>query len=144
MPRKKAAKRTAKAAATALTLPAASRYLLDDLRGLIESARANTAQTVNAGLVCLYWSVGERIRREVLKEKRAQYGERIVVTLSRQLRAEYGEGFGEKNLRRMIQFAEAFPDGKIVATLTRQLSWSHFAAMDGVRISAKEEGIFMY
>jgi len=26
----------------------------------------------------------------------------------------------------MMQFAEAFPDGEIVATLSRQLSWSHF------------------
>src|ERR1700689_2776685 len=47
-------------------------------------------------------------------------------TLSRQLVAEYGRGYSEKNLRRMIQFAEAFPEEEIVATLWRQLSWSHF------------------
>ena len=46
--------------------------------------------------------------------------------LSRQLTADYGRGFEEKNLRRMIQFAECFPDENIVATLWRQLSWSHF------------------
>jgi hypothetical protein len=33
----------------------------------------------------LYWKVGERIHREVLKEKRAEYGQEIVPTLSRQL-----------------------------------------------------------
>jgi predicted nuclease of restriction endonuclease-like (RecB) superfamily len=37
-----------------------------------------------------------------------------------------GRGFTEKNLHRMMQFAEAFPDEAIVATLWRQLSWSHF------------------
>jgi hypothetical protein len=42
------------------------------------------------------------------------------------LGAEFGRGFEEKNLRRMLQFAEAFPDEAIVATLWRQLSWSHF------------------
>ncbi|HMD98247.1 MAG TPA: DUF1016 N-terminal domain-containing protein [Terriglobia bacterium] len=30
--------------------------------------------------------------------------------LSAQLEQEFGRGFGEKNLRRMIQFAEAYPD----------------------------------
>ncbi len=31
--------------------------------------------------------------------------------------------------RRMIQFAEAFPDMEIVVTLSRQLSWSHFVGI---------------
>jgi DUF1016 N-terminal domain len=40
--------------------------------------------------------------------------------------ADFGRGFEKKNLHRMMQFAEAFPDEAIVATLWRQLSWSHF------------------
>jgi predicted nuclease of restriction endonuclease-like (RecB) superfamily len=63
---------------------------------------------------------------EVLGSERAAYGEQIVARLSRQLVADYGRGYTEKNLRRMIQFAEAFPDEEIAATLWRQLSWSHF------------------
>ena len=39
---------------------------------------------------------------------------------------EFGAGFSEKNLWRMAQFAERFPDEQIVATLSRQLGWSHF------------------
>jgi hypothetical protein len=39
---------------------------------------------------------------------------------------EFGRGFEEKTLRRMVQFAEVFPDPAIVATLGRQLGWSHF------------------
>jgi len=65
----------------------------------------------------------------VLGGERAEYGEQIVVTVSRQLVAEYGRGYTDKNLRRMIQFAEAFPEEEIVATLSRQLSWSHFSAL---------------
>jgi site-specific recombinase XerD len=53
----------------------------------------------------------------------------IVVTVSRQLVADYGRGYSEKNLRRMVQFAEAFPEVEIVVTLSRQLSWSHFSAL---------------
>jgi predicted nuclease of restriction endonuclease-like (RecB) superfamily len=62
----------------------------------------------------------------VLEGKRAGYGAQIVAALGRQLEAIHGRGFGEKNLRRMVQFAKAFPDAEIVATLRRQLSWSHF------------------
>ncbi|HNY32641.1 MAG TPA: DUF1016 N-terminal domain-containing protein [Fibrobacteria bacterium] len=40
-----------------------------------------------------------------------------------------GWGFETKNLRRMIQFSEAFPDGQIVATLSRQLNWSQFVCL---------------
>jgi predicted nuclease of restriction endonuclease-like (RecB) superfamily len=42
------------------------------------------------------------------------------------LSAEYGAGFAEKNLRRMMRFYEVFPDQQIVASLMRQLSWTHF------------------
>jgi predicted nuclease of restriction endonuclease-like (RecB) superfamily len=45
------------------------------------------------------------------------------------LQAEYGRGFSEKSLRRMIQFAEVFPDEQIVASLVRQLSWTHFTVL---------------
>jgi predicted nuclease of restriction endonuclease-like (RecB) superfamily len=100
--------------------------LLKDLRDLIASAREEVAQSVNSSLVMLYWKVGQRIRKEVLEEKRAEYGEEIVATLSRQLTREFGSGFTEKSLRRMIQFAEVFSDERIVATLSRQLGWSHF------------------
>jgi len=103
-----------------------SSALLAELRGLIDTARQHVAQTANAALTMLNWHVGLRVRREVLKNERAEYGEQIVSTLSTQLVAEYGKGFAEKSLRRMMQFSEAFPDEPIVATLSRQLSWSHF------------------
>ena len=67
--------------------------------------------------------------REVLGSERAAYGEQIVVKLSRQLVVDYGRGYSEKNLRRMVQFAEAFPEEEIVVTLSRQLRWSHFSAL---------------
>ncbi len=100
--------------------------LLADLRALIEQARKHVAQAIDSGMVSLYWNVGNRIRREILGQRRARYGAQIVVKLSRQLVSNYGNGFNEKNLHRMLQFAEAFPDEKIVVTLSRQLSWSHF------------------
>ena len=103
--------------------------LLTDIRRMIEEVRSGVAKAVNAGLTMLYWRIGKRIGGEILKGRRAAYGKQIVATLSRQLIEEYGEGYAEKNLRRMIQFANVFPDEAIVATLLRQLSWSHFVIL---------------
>ena len=100
--------------------------LVGDIRRLIETARHNVAVTVNAGLTLLYWQIGNRICQDILKEKRAEYGKEIVATLSQELAKEYGSGFSYSALTRMVRFAEAFPDTQIVATLSRQLSWSHF------------------
>ncbi|UHD16484.1 PDDEXK nuclease domain-containing protein [Thiocapsa bogorovii] len=107
-------------------LTEASERLLGELRGMIADAREQLAQTANAALTMLYWNLGSRLHREILGEKRAEYGKRIVAAVGRQLHAEFGSGFSEKNLWRMMQFAELFPDGKILATLSRQLGWSHF------------------
>jgi hypothetical protein len=103
--------------------------LLVEVRGLILEARQQTARMVNAGLTLLYWHVGDRVRREVLQEKRAEYGSEIVQTLATKLVEEFGRGFGEKSLRHMIRFTEAFPDERIVSALLRHLSWSHFLAI---------------
>ena len=59
--------------------------------------------------------------------------------MAKQLTAEFGPGYTEKGLRRMIQFAERFPDGEIVATLSRQLSWSHFVELISLEDTLKRD-----
>ena len=118
---------------------ASPKDLLKDVRGMILAARGQVAQVVNVGLTMLYWQVGQRIRQDILKEKRAEYGEKIVSALGRQLENEFGRGFAEKNLRRMVQFAELFPDAKIVAALLRQLSWTHFVLLLPVKDQLKRD-----
>jgi predicted nuclease of restriction endonuclease-like (RecB) superfamily len=103
--------------------------LLNDIKGLIESSKAHLASSVNASLTILYWKIGKRINADILENKRAQYGKRIVASLTRQLETLYGKGFDEKNIRRMMQFATVFPNEQIVASLMRQLSWTHFTLL---------------
>ncbi len=105
---------------------AAVNRLLSDLRTMIERSRMQVAQTVNSGMVTLYWNVGRRIRNEVLKGKRAEYGAEILPTVSAKLAPEYGQGFSQRNLARMIRFADVFPDSKIVSDLSDTVGWSHF------------------
>ena len=110
-------------------LPIALPPLLEDLRRMIEETRQSVATTVNAALTQLYWRVGKRINDEILKGERAEYGERILPTLSAKLSTEYGRGWGEKNLRHCLRFAETFPNEQIVSALRRQLSWTHLKTL---------------
>ncbi len=66
--------------------------LLSDLRELTLSARQQVAQTVNSGLTTLCWHIGSRIRKNILKEKRAEYGQEILQSLSAKLAVEFGRG----------------------------------------------------
>ena len=116
-----------------------TKSLLADIRHLIDRTRQGVAHAVNAGLVLLYWSIGKRIYRDVLGQRRAEYGERIVQTLSGQLIPEYGQGFSRANLFNMIRFAEAFPNQKIVQTLSGQLSWSHFVEIIALKDPLQRE-----
>ncbi len=100
--------------------------LLEDLRKMINQAKRSVASVVNTHLTLLNWQMGHRIRSEILKKKRAGYGEEILATLSQELTKEYGQGFTLSSLSRMLKFAEFFPDEQIVATLSQKLSWSHF------------------
>lgn len=81
-----------------------SSALIADVRALVNAARHRVAQAINAELVLLYWGIGNRIRRDILGEERAGYGEQIVSTLSRQLTSDYA-GFSRPNLFHMIRLS---------------------------------------
>lgn len=99
--------------------------LLEQVSSLIEQGRRMAAAHVNAALTLTYWHVGRLVGADVLQHQRADYGKQIVATLSQQLVARYGRSYQARNLRRMIQFAQVFPDEKIVSSLMTQLSWTH-------------------
>lgn len=113
--------------------------LFGDIKSYIEKARLQTAQAVNAGLVILYWQIGKRIRGELFRGKRADYGKRILQTVSAKLVPEYGRGFSPRNLGNMVRFAECFPNVEIVSTLSRQLGWSHFIEILSIDNSLKRD-----
>jgi predicted nuclease of restriction endonuclease-like (RecB) superfamily len=142
--------RTKHATIVQATLPTPSRQsqapdsahvtsLVRDLGALIDGARKQVAVAANAALTTLYWQIGNSVRTQVLEGRRAEYGGEIVAAVGRQLEVRYGRGFGEKNLRRMVQFASVFPESAIVATLQRQLGWSHFKLIIPLKEPLKRE-----
>ena len=59
--------------------------LLNELSELIEQSQQQLVTQVNSTLTMLFWHIGTRINTSILNNKRAEYGNQIVVTLSRQL-----------------------------------------------------------
>jgi predicted nuclease of restriction endonuclease-like (RecB) superfamily len=110
------------------------------LSRLIEQSQKQVATVANSTLTLLFWEVGNRIKNEILKNERAAYGKQIVSSVSTLLEVKYGRNFTEKNVRRMIQFAENFPDFEIVVPLARQLSWSHFIIL--IPLKSMESRLF--
>jgi len=109
--------------------PSQNHELLHDVKTLIEQGQRQAVVAVNNAITVTYWHVGQRINQEVLQGERAEYGSQVISSLAQELVRQYGKSFEVKNLRRMMPFAEVFPDVEIVVSLTRQLSWSHFLAV---------------
>lgn len=103
--------------------------LLSELISLIEKTKTNVVSYANSSMTILFWHVGNRVLTQTLQNRRADYGKQIVVTLSRELVELFGNNYEERNLRRMIQFAEQYSDFEKVVTLSRVLSWSHFLTL---------------
>ena len=99
--------------------------LFNDISEMISAGKNRVAVEVNHAVVLLYWSIGKRINDEILKGDRANYGEQIISQISVELTHKFGKGYNKSNLFRMIRFAKLYPDSKIIATVSRQLSWSH-------------------
>jgi len=103
--------------------------LYEDLAQIIAQGKIKVAQQVNSTVVLVYWQIGYKINTHILDNKRAEYGKEIVSPVATQLVEKFGRSFDLKNLYRMMQFADAFPQLEIVVTLSRQLSWSHFVVL---------------
>lgn len=105
---------------------AQSKELFDTICQIIDEAKQNVAVAANSALTLMYWHIGNTIDRYILAGQRAEYRKQIVSKLSTQLTDAYGKDFTTRNLYRMVQFSQSFPDLKIVSTLSTQLPWSHF------------------
>ena len=133
----------------------ATQSLLQDACIIIDQAQAVAYRQVNETIIKRNWLLGMRIQHEVLKDKRAEYGEQVVKTLAIELIEKYGKGFSRNNLYRFVAFFKSFPDffsalseqSEIVPSLTGQsqddaqsnilqsltakspirLSWTHYS-----------------
>ena len=90
----------------------------------IQKAKRKAYQQVNATLVELYWDVGKYVSEQV---KSSQWGKGVVAQLADFIKKNDPDiqGFGNKNIWRMKQFYEIYQNDEKLASLRRQLSWTH-------------------
>jgi len=114
--------------------PSFLKKLSGQIVNIIEQNRNKALLAVNAHLTAMYWQTGKVLNNAIVGA-RAAYGEQILATLSQELMEKFGKGYSVSALTRMQKFQRSFLDEEIVATLSQQLSWSHFIEL----INLKDE-----
>jgi len=99
--------------------------LFSHISKIIEKRKVRAYSHANQEVTLMFWEIGHYINSVVLDSKRAEYGKKILPTLAAKLVKKHGNNFTERNLYRMMLFAERFSDIKILPTLSAKLSWSH-------------------
>ena len=84
--------------------------LYNDACAIIEQARVYAYRSVNETLVKRNWLLGMRIQKEVLNDKRAEYGENVIKELADALTVQYGKGFTWRNLYNYVDFYQKHED----------------------------------
>ena len=103
-----------------------STRITDGVGSIIEQSKRTIAVYLNSEVSMTYWKIGKYIAGELDAIGEDKYGAKIVSTLSRLLTEQFGKGYTRAGIFRMVKVARAFPDAEIVATLSHQLTWSHF------------------
>lgn len=108
------------------------KQLYQQIATLIEESKLQVYKTINAQLTLLHWHIGKNIHQS-LKYYDSSYGKNILATVSQELTSNFGTGYTTSALSRMIIFYNTFGNLKILATLSHNLSWSHFIELITVK-----------
>ena len=113
--------------------------VFSDISTMIYTAKNEVMMRVNTSVISLYWNIGKKLSDEVLQGKKAEYGKNIIGDLSERLTAEYGKGFEKSSVFKMVKFYQEFPEYEKVATLSQQLTWSHFVEILPIQDELKRD-----
>jgi predicted nuclease of restriction endonuclease-like (RecB) superfamily len=110
---------------------------------LILHAKERAFQAVNRELVGLYWQIGEYVSYKINANS---WGKSIVLELSDFIqRTEPNiKGFSPQNIWRMKQFYETYKDNQKLATVWRELSWSHHRLIIPCKTSEEREFYMLF
>jgi predicted nuclease of restriction endonuclease-like (RecB) superfamily len=111
-----------------------------EVLALIKVAQQKVIATANQELIKLYWSIGQYISDRIAT---SEWGQKTIEQLAAFIQAQEPgiKGFEKRNLYRMRQFYETYPDSKIVSALLTQLSWTHHSILIS-RCKTEDERLF--
>ena len=113
--------------------------IYDEINALIREKKTNVKKVVNDAIISLNWGIGKRLSAEFTGDNKPEYGKKVVAEVSKRLEQEYGSGFDKTSISRMIKFYQEFPDFEKVATLSQQLTWSHFVEILPIQDELKRD-----
>ena len=113
--------------------------IYDEINALIREKKTNVKKVVNDAIISLNWGIGKRLSVELTGNNKPEYGKKVVTEVSKRLEQEYGSGFDKTSISRMIKFYQEFPDFEKVATLSQQLTWSHFVEILPIQDELKRD-----
>lgn len=111
----------------------AEEQLFSDVCGIIEGTRNRIASYLNTEVCMTNWYVGKRIKEDVLKNQRAEYGKQILKNLASRLSEKYGTGWGVGKLKHCVRSAYLFTEEEIGYAVRSQLTWTHMRSLMGVK-----------
>ncbi len=115
--------------------------LLDRVSAIFIQARSRAIRDINVTQVMACYEIGrEIVEYEQAGQRRAGYGEELIVKLAADMTGSFGRGFSERNLRNMRALYLAFPirqtpsaelESRVAApaNFTPSLSWSHYCEL---------------
>jgi predicted nuclease of restriction endonuclease-like (RecB) superfamily len=95
-----------------------------EILALIKNAQNYVIATTNQELIKLYWTIGRYISDRL---STAEWGKKTIEQLAEFIQTQEPgiKGFEKRNLERMRQFYETYPESEITTALRTQLSWTH-------------------
>lgn len=111
----------------------AEEQLFSDVCSIIEGTRNRIATYLNTEVCMTNWYVGKRIKEDVLKNQRAEYGKQILKNLASRLSEKYGTGWGVGKLKHCVRSAYLFTEEEIGYAVRSQLTWTHLRSLMGVK-----------
>ncbi len=120
-----------------MTYSASENQLYEDVRVIIEDARANAVRSVDFNRVLMYWKTGRRVFEEEQKgADRADYGSYLIEHLAQRLEPNYGSGFSKRQLERARQFYRTYQNA---SALRSQFNWTQYKILISISDPEKRE-----
>ena len=99
---------------------------LNGIKDRLRTAQIRAALAANSELINFYWQLGTDL---IAKQKTYKWGEHFLEQFSHDMRQTFPEmrGFSVRNLQRMRQFAQLYPNLLITPQAVAQLLWGHIS-----------------
>lgn len=105
-------------------IPSGYAQVLENLRGMIQTAQYKALSAVNKELISIYFGIGKTIHEQ---QNGANWGTSVVEQLALDLQNSFPgmKGFSSRNLWRMRDFYLSYHQNEKLTAMLAEISWTH-------------------